>query len=109
MSNDSAIDSVAARRRAAKHLEGLYGMVIAVGLGVAVVDTLGPPSARRAVAWGEGPLLWGLLVILVPFYQGALLHLDSKYDQDKGRRHPTFVLLVDFVGLFLEAVVIVAL
>lgn len=103
------IDSLEARRRAAKHLEGLYGTVIAVGLGIAVVSTLRSVDDRLAIAWDHMPLLAALLVILVPFYQGALLHLDTKYDRDSNRRHPTLVLLVDFVGLFLEAVVVVAL
>jgi hypothetical protein len=84
-------------------------MVIAVGLGIAVVNTLRSVDERLAVAWDHVPLLAALLVILVPFYQGALLHLDAKYAQHRDRRHPTFVLLVDFVGLFLEAVLVVAL
>jgi hypothetical protein len=109
MSNDSAINSVAARRRAAKHLEGLYGMVIAVGLGIAVVNTLPSVHDRLEIAWDHVPLVAALLVTLVPFYQGALLHLDAKYERPTGRRHPTFLLLLDFIGLFFEAVVIVAL
>jgi hypothetical protein len=100
---------VAARRRAAKHLESLYGMVIAVGLGLAVASTLPSVDDHLEIAWDHVPLLAALLVILVPFYQGALLHLDTKYDRPSDRQHPTFVLLADFVGLFFEAVVIVAL
>ena len=84
-------------------------MVIAVGLGIAVVNTLPSADGRLDVAWHHVPLLAALLVLLVPFYQGALLHLDAKYGRGTVRRHPTFVLLVDFVGLFFEAVVIVAL
>jgi hypothetical protein len=84
-------------------------MVIAVGLGIAVVNTLPSVQDRLEIAWDHVPLLAALLVTLVPFYHGALLHLDAMYERPSGRRHPTFLLLLDFVGLFVEAVVIVAL
>jgi hypothetical protein len=109
MTNPGSTSSSGASRRAAKHLEGLYGTVIAVGLGVAVVSTLRSDAERLDVAWDHMPLLAAFLIVLVPFYQGALLHLDAKYDRLTNRGHPTIVLLVDFVGLFVEAVVIVAL
>ena len=96
------------RGRAVGHLEGLYGVVIAAGLGIAVTNTVSPAEDRLHVAWDHVPLLVAFLVVVVPFYHGALLHLDNKYRLDAGRHHQTSALLVDFIGLFLEAVVIVA-
>ena len=110
MTGGEVTGSVEARGRAAKHLEDLYGTVIAVGLGIAVSRTLSSDNEHLAIAWDHVPLLAALLMLLVPFYQGALLHLDAKYARlSDRRRNPTLVLLVDFVGLFLEAVVVVAL
>lgn len=102
-------DPGGARRRAAKHLEGLYGTVIAVGLGIAVTTTVTPVDDRLSVAWDHVPLLGAFLLTLVPFYHGALLHLDGKYGRAGGASNPTLNLLVDFAALFLEAVVVVAL
>src|SRR5262245_58873343 len=98
-----------ARRRAAKHLEGLYGMVVAVGLGIAVSNAVQTSRDAVDVRWDHVPLIAALVVLVVPFYQGALLHLDDKYERDSRKRHPTVVLLVDFCGLFVEAVLIVVL
>jgi hypothetical protein len=98
-----------ARRRAAKHLETLYATVIAVGLGVAVTSTVTIVHEDLKVEWDHVPLVAALLFTLVPFYQGALLHLDNKYRRDEVGTNATVVLLLDFGFLFLEAVVIVAL
>ena len=98
-----------ARRRAAKHLETLYATVIAVGLGVAVTSTVTIAHEDLKVEWDHVPLVAALLFTLVPFYQGALLHLDNSYRRDEVEVNATVVLLLDFAFLFLEAVVIVAL
>jgi hypothetical protein len=112
-----------ARSNAAKRLEGLYGTVIAIGIGIAVTATVTTVNDRLVVAWAHVPLVGALLVTLVPFYHGALLHLDAKYsrsaetngdrgdgrDETRPTNKDTGVLLVDFAFLFLEAVVIVAL
>src|SRR4051794_32585208 len=99
-------DSSGAQRRVVARLEDLYGMVIAVGLGLAVEDMLRSRDGSLNVAWNHAWLLAALLVTLVPFYQGALLHLDKKYEREQDA-HSTEVLLLDFIGLFLEALLFV--
>jgi hypothetical protein len=82
---------------------------MAVGLGVAVSNTITVDHDHLKVQWDHVPLVVALLVTLVPFYQGAMLHLDGKYLRDEVGSHATLVPLVDFAFLFLEAVLVVAL
>ena len=49
-----------------------------------------------------------LLVTLIPFYHGALRHLDEQYAGAGARQARGFV-LVDFLVLFLESCVFLAL
>jgi hypothetical protein len=109
MNETTGSDARGARQRAVKHLETLYAAVVAVGLGVAVNGTVTVTGDHLDVKWDHVPLVAALLFTLVPFFQGALLHLDNKYRRDDVGSHPTLVPLVDFAFLFLEAVVIVAL
>ena len=96
-----------AQRRAVDHLMGLYSPVIAVALGLIALNTVSHEEGDLEIAWDHLWLGGALIVLLVPFYQGAMLHLDKKYKQKDP--HRSIVVLVDFIGLFLEAIIIVAL
>jgi hypothetical protein len=54
-------------------------------------------------------LATALLVTLIPFYHGALRHLDELYGRGRGRAAHGFSVLVDFLLLFLESCVLLAM
>jgi hypothetical protein len=95
------------QRRSVEHLQELYSVVVAIALSLAV-DRLLPVSALEARARGVA-LTIALLVTLVPFYHGALRHLDEQYGHRTDGAAHQFSVLVDFVVLFLESFVFLAL
>jgi len=50
-----------------------------------------------------------LLITLIPFYHGALRHLDVTYVEEGGKQVRKFALLVDFSALFIESCLLLAL
>jgi hypothetical protein len=92
-----------------EHLQGLYSVVVALSLTLAAerlfpVGNEGPDSRRRGFV-----LAIALLVTLIPFYHGALRHLDELYGRGTGQAAHSFSVLVDFLLLFLESCVFLAM
>lgn len=94
------------QERSVGHLQDLYAVVVAIALSLAVdrlVSTSSGFHDRRLL------LFVALLVTLVPFYHGALRHLDEEYAfGSSGSRRQALVLL-DFWILFLESCAFLAL
>lgn len=96
----------APRERTVTHLQGLYAVVVAIALTLAVDRTL---PEGDSIDLGAIPLLVALLVTLVPFYHGTLRHLDSVYIEDSGPPPREGGLLLDFFALFIESCVFLVL
>jgi hypothetical protein len=95
------------QKRSVEHLQELYSVVVAIALSLAVdrlLPATGPGLRGRALV-----LLLALLVTLIPFYHGALRHLDELYGHGSGRAAHSFSVLVDFLLLFLESCAFLAL
>jgi hypothetical protein len=92
--------------RSVEHLSGLYSVVVALALTVAVttVIDIDGGSVRLDVVGVLGALT--LLVTLIPFYHGGLRHLSDSYGT--GRRVHKGLILWDFGLLFLEACVLLS-
>jgi len=97
-----------AQTNSVRNLEHLYTTVVAIALSLAIYNII---AATR-----ETPFKWelvlffiALLVTLIPFYHGALRHLDITYVEEGGKpvRKPT--LLFDFLALFTESCLLVAM
>jgi hypothetical protein len=106
--NDLTVDSAGreGRRqegqgRSVAHLQGLYGVVVALALSIAVERVL--PASGRDVLHLPLLLASALLATLVPFYHGALRHLDEQYVVAEASPPREWALLVDFPLLFLES------
>jgi hypothetical protein len=104
--NEDAQRRQASRERSVDHLQGLYGVVVAIALGLAV-DRIIPP-AGHPIQYRHLLLGVALLVTLIPFYHGALRHLDEQYAQGRTPDRAGSV-LVDFFVLFLEGCAFLAL
>jgi len=93
--------------RSVEHLQELYSVVVAIALSLAVDRLL--PVSRSGVRVHTLVLTIALLVTLIPFYHGALRHLDEVYGQGGGRAAHGFSVLLDFLLLFLESCLFLAL
>lgn len=92
--------------RSVEHLQELYTVVVAIALSLVVAQLIPAPGGDVTVE----PFLLSaaLLVTLIPFYHGALRHLDEQYSGTDARGARGFV-LVDFLVLFLESCLFLAL
>jgi hypothetical protein len=93
--------------RSVEHLQELYSVVVAIALSLVVARLI--PGSRVGVVHRPLLLAGALLVTLIPFYHGALRHLDEQYTQPTDRPPHDFGVLVDFLLLFLESCAFLAL
>jgi hypothetical protein len=101
------VDQRESQRRSVGHLQGLYSVVVALALTLAA-ERLFPASGHLAASRGF-VLATALLVTLIPFYHGALRHLDELYGRGTAGAAHGFGVLVDFPLLFLESCVLLAM
>jgi hypothetical protein len=91
-----------AREGTVRNLQELY--TVAVGVAVALaVDQLIGAGQEPPIHWNHIPVFAAFLATLIPFYHGAMRHLDDVYIQEGGRHVRSGALLADFLLLFLEA------
>jgi hypothetical protein len=55
------------------------------------------------IAWARLPVLAAFLATIIPFYHGAMRHLDYTYVERDAREVREGSLLVDFIFLFVQA------
>jgi hypothetical protein len=92
-----------------RSLANLYSVVIGVGLSLGIVNLVDAAKAPIPVKLGLLPYFVSYLVTLIPFYHGALRHLDATYVEEGGRQVRSGGLLLDFLVLFLESCLLLAL
>lgn len=64
---------------------------------------VGYQGGHGAGSWSQWPLLVAFIVTIVPFYHGAMRHLDRTYVEEQGQFVRRGALLADFLLLFGEA------
>lgn len=97
------------RENAVKSLVNLYTVVIGVALSVSVLTLIDPKTGLSVVTWGSVLLFAAFVATLLPFYHGALRHLDDAYLENKSTHIKDGALIVDFLLLFFHAMVFVVL
>jgi hypothetical protein len=93
-----------ARVSSVRHLQTLYTVVVGVALTVALEDisAKGPGQTSLLTSANAVLLLVAFIATLLPFYHGALRHLDVTWIEKEGRDIKGGALLADFVILFIE-------
>jgi hypothetical protein len=104
MQVDDATPSVG-RESSVRSLQALYAAVVAFALGVAVEQLVLDEPGGVSVAWERLPLLIAFLVTIIPFFHGAMCHLERSYLQKADTQLRSGALLSDFVILFVQAVI----
>lgn len=102
-------DTLNAAESSVRNLGALYSVVVGVALAFAMERVVDPSSVGSPFQWDLLPLFFALLVTLIPFYHGALRHLDVTYVEQRGAEVRAGALLADFLLLFLEGSLFVGL
>lgn len=97
------------KANAVRNLVSLYTVVIGVALSLAVVTVIDPNAGLSSVDSSSLLLFAAFVETLLPFYHGALRHLDDAYIENPKDAIGDSVLIVDFVLLFFHALAFVVL
>lgn len=101
--------AVEARKDSVRHLLFLYSVVGALSLETAISNLIDVNRSGIPVNWTVAPMTVAFMVTLVPFFHGALRHLDDYHVFVTGPSLKRGALLADFVFLFLQASLLFAL
>jgi hypothetical protein len=88
--------------RSVFHLQQLYTVVVSLALTVAITNLV-DQAAAVPIRMAALPYFVSYLVTLVPFYHGALRHLDVTYLKDPAPQPRSGALMVDWSLLFIES------
>ena len=97
------------QRNSIQNLQTLYTLVVGLGLGYAVLEIVDVKLTPIPLNMSLVPFFLAYMVTLVPFYHGALRHLDATYIEQEGREVRSGALMVDFLLLFIEGCLFIAL
>jgi len=92
-----------ARKNSVSQLAELYTVVIGVALSLSIINTVDSSSAGLPLRLDRLTNLATILVLIIPFYHGAVRHLFATYVEPGGATGiKRGALLADFVLLFIE-------
>ncbi len=92
-----------------KNLITVYTVVIGVALTLAIVELVNPDEGLNSVTLSAIFLFIAFIITMIPFYHGALRHLDDVYIENDNPHLKKEVLLFDFAFLFLHGIAFVIL
>jgi len=91
------------RKNSVTQLSELYNVVIGIALSIAVYNTIDHEAVPVPLHLEYVTNFATILVLIVPFYHGAVRHLFATYVEDGGSTRITNgALLLDFFLLFME-------
>lgn len=90
------------RERPIRHLQGLYTVVVGIALTVALTKLI-DQDGQIPIRFNILPYFIAYLFTLIPFYHGALRHLDITYFEDLDQQTKPGALMADWSLLFIES------
>jgi hypothetical protein len=96
-------------KNSVRSLANLYTVIIGVSLTMAITGVVKPDAGLNQVTASSLLLLLAFITTLVPFYHGALRHLDDAYIENPTPYIKDGLLVVDIALLLLHALVFVLL
>jgi hypothetical protein len=97
------------RAKSVRSLTTLYTVVIGVALTMAIGAAVNPDAGLSDINMSSIFLFVAFIATLVPFYHGALRHLDEAYIEKSAHFNKDGLLLIDISLLLLHALVLVLL
>jgi hypothetical protein len=99
-----------ARKNSVSQLAELYNVVVGIALSIAIYNTIDPKGSPIPLHLDFTLNLLSILILIIPFYHGAMRHLFATYVEGGGStRIRDVALLGDFVLLFLEGCVFIVI
>ncbi|MEE9424122.1 MAG: hypothetical protein V3V18_03995 [Methylococcales bacterium] len=92
-----------------KSLINLYTVVMGVALSMSITTLIDPQVGLTSVRMSALLLFTSFILTLLPFYHGALRHLDDAYIENASQQVKDGVLVFDFLLLLLHAMAFVVL
>ena len=92
-----------------RSLTNLYTVVVGAALSVAVVGAIDVNKGLNSVSAVSMLLFIAFFATLLPFFHGAMRHLDDVYIENKNPHVSRSALILDFSLLFLHALVFLIL
>jgi len=97
-----------ARKNSVSQLSELYNVVIGIALSIAIYNAIDTKAYGIPIHAEFVSNVASVLILIIPFYHGAVRHLFATYVEDGGStRIKSGALLADFVLLFIEGCVFV--
>jgi len=96
-------------KNSVRSLQTLYTITVSLGLERAIVNLIDISKGNIPIKFELIPYFIAFLITLIPFYHGALRHLNIVYIEEKGKDVRSGALLIDFSLLFLESCLIFGL
>lgn len=98
-----------AKQKSVENLKDLYSIIVGVALSYAIYTIIDTHQKTIPVKFSLLPCFVAFIVTLIPFYHGALRHLDRTYVESGGKQTRGGALLADFLLLFAEACLLLIL
>lgn len=92
-----------------RSLQTLYTIAVGLGLERAIVNLVDISYGIIPIKLELIPFFVAFLITLIPFYHGALRHLNFVYIEEEGKNVRSGALFTDFSLLFLESCLIFSL
>jgi len=97
------------REQSVKHLASLYTVIIGVALSSSVYHLIDPEKPVTAIPAPSLMLFVAFILLIFPFYHGAMRHLDNTYLARNSEDVRDYALLLDFLLLFLHGLIFVVI
>jgi hypothetical protein len=102
-------DDMSSQERAVRHLTNFYGVVAGLAISNAVLNLISPEGKVLVISLPTALLFIVFITTLLPFYHGAMRHLEATYVEQSSQTARSGALMADFVLLFMEACLFLAL
>ena len=98
-----------AQKNSVRNLQNLYSIVAGLALSLSLYNLIDIYREGLPFKFELLPFFVSFLVTLIPFYHGALRHLDATYIEQDTRQVRGGALLADFVILFIESCILLSI
>lgn len=98
-----------AQRNSVLNLQELYTVAVGAALALAIDALVDAWTDRNAFPWHSIPMFTAFLATLIPFYHGAVRHLEDTYIEKRGANVRSGALLADFLMLFIEGFILIGI
>lgn len=94
-------DILEGRRGSARHLLELYSIATGLALAAGLERLTRSDETGSSIHWTALPLFLAFLVTLIPYFHGALRHLDRTWIENADTATPDRM-MIDFIALFAQ-------